>query len=334
MRNFFKFNLTGKKLLPIWIIYMVLFLIPYIFLQFKIQTFSHQPAISEAGAAMQKFSSILQLYGFMFLLIIVQYAILFYVIKLSIDGIEYNEKISSFVGKFGKFLMILIPGFLLTIITLGIYGPWLYTRVIKFFASNSFNDSNNLEFKGKGSDLFVIILLTLIIPMLILIFAIVIIAFISGVKNGANPSDAKASPYAFLMMLLIFILFIPYMYYLYKWIINFRFKNYDIVLVTGFWNFTGIVALQILLSIITMGIYAPVASLKIYKFFAESTFATSETANKRFGYNIEPTKDFLFIWGQSLLSLITLGIYFPWAFCKITSRILEKSFTEEIEIAQ
>lgn len=334
MRNFFKFNLTGKKLLPIWIIYMVLFFIPYIYLQFRLQTLNHQQVTTEAGAALHKLSSTYQLLGYMSLLILVQYAILFFMAKLSIEGIEYKEKIFLFAGKFGQFLLILIPGFLLTIITLGIYGPWLYTRVIKFFASNSSNDSNNLEFKGKGSDLFVIILLTLVIPMIVLMIAMVIFTFKDIVKGSVPASDPKTSPFTFIMMFFILVIIIPYMYNVYKWIINFRFKNYDIVLVPGFWKFAGVIALQLLLSIVTIGIYLPLASLKIYKLFAEHTLATSDIAKKKFGYNIEPTQDFLFIWGQLLLSIITLGIYTPWAFCKIASRILGKTFTEEIEIAQ
>jgi len=30
------------------------------------------------------------------------------------------------------------------------------------------------------------------------------------------------------------------------------------------------------------------------------------------------------------LTIITLGIYYPWAYCNITGRILSKTYTEQI----
>lgn len=70
-------------------------------------------------------------------------------------------------------------------------------------------------------------------------------------------------------------------------------------------------------------------SLKLYKYFVEKTVATNDSRKLTFGYDIEPSQDFLFIWGQTLLSIITLGIYYPWAFCKIGSRVLSKTYLEE-----
>ena len=37
MKNYFNFNLTGKKLLPIWILFLVLFLVPQGIIVFKMQ---------------------------------------------------------------------------------------------------------------------------------------------------------------------------------------------------------------------------------------------------------------------------------------------------------
>ena len=46
-----------------------------------------------------------------------------------------------------------------------------------------------------------------------------------------------------------------------------------------------------------------------------------------FGFELEPIPDFLFIWGQTLLAIITLGIYYPWAMAKIGKRVLAKTYT-------
>jgi uncharacterized membrane protein YjgN (DUF898 family) len=84
--------------------------------------------------------------------------------------------------------------------------------------------------------------------------------------------------------------------------------------------------LQILLTIITLGIYFPLAYLKLYKYFIEKTIAIKESETLHFGFDLENGKDFIFIWGQTLLSVITLGVYYPWAYCKIGKRFLNKTF--------
>ncbi len=39
MKNYLSFNLTGKKLLPVWILFMLFFLAPYVLLIFKLEKF-------------------------------------------------------------------------------------------------------------------------------------------------------------------------------------------------------------------------------------------------------------------------------------------------------
>jgi len=330
MKNFFKFNLTGNKLLPIWLLFIFLFIIPYVYVQFQIQGLN-QHHTHVPGEAMSRFGSIMQWYGVMLLLLIIEESIMFFIVKLSISGIEFKEKSFEFAGKFSEFISIIIPGFLLTIITLGIYGPWFMTKIYKFYAKSSSHDSNSVEFKSKGSDLFVIILLT-IIPFFIIITGITVFAIIAA-KRAAIPVESSTPTnviQAITMGLLFFVILIPYMYYVYKWMVNFKFKGYSIQWETSFWSSAATIALQVLLGIVTFGIYMPVASLKLYQYFAERTIARSETLVKKFGYDIEPTNDFLFIWGQSLLSIVTLGIYYPWAFCKIAERVLGKTYSEDI----
>lgn len=107
------------------------------------------------------------------------------------------------------------------------------------------------------------------------------------------------------------------------------YKNFTISWKTTFWSACGKIALEIFLSLITVGIYYPLAWIKLYKYFVDRTVATSDERTLEFGYDIEPASDFLFIWGQSLLSIITLGIYYPWSCCKIYGRIVGKTFIEE-----
>lgn len=327
MKNYFKFNLTGKKLLPLWLLFMLLFLVPYVFIQFKLQSFQHNPS-PEAGQVFQRMSSLLLIYGVMFVLVIIEYIFIFYIAKITINNMEFKDKSLEFTGQFGEFIGIFLLGLLLTIITLGIYSPWFITDVYKFFTKNTNYNESTFEFKGKASNLFLIITLTLILPMIV-IMIVTIAMTVKEIAQSQTPNMA-ATTMPIIMMGVIFVMMIPYMYFVYKWMINLVYKNYQIQWKTSFWPSVGVITGQIILSVITAGIYLPLASLKLYQYFAEKTFAKSELSTKTFGYEIEPLQDFLFIWGQSLLSIFTLGIYYPWAFCKITDRITSKTFVSEI----
>ena len=273
-------------------------------------------------------------YGVMFFLLIIEYVFVFVIAKMTIENTEYKGKSFFFNGKTSEFLGVLIPGFLLTIITIGIYSPWFIKNMYAFFAKKTSYNSENLEFRGKGGDLFLIFLFTLIIPLIIILVSVMIYSFammftLTDKLQFTSPID---NFYAVIMMLIIFIILIPYLYYFYKWMVDLKYKNYTIQWETGFWNAGAKIALETILSFVTIGIYAPLAILRLYKYFAERTIARSPEKSKRFGYDIEPWNDFLFIWGQVLLTFITLGIYYAWAYCKIAGRILKKTYVDEIAI--
>jgi uncharacterized membrane protein YjgN (DUF898 family) len=325
MKNYFKFNLTGQKLLPVWLLYMFLFLIPYIYIQVRLQDFKQQPGL-EHQEAIQRMFEMLGWLGIMLLLVIVRYAITFFIAKMSIENTEFKLKNIEFNGRFGEFMGIIILGFFLTIITLGIYSPWFIKKVYDFFAENSAHESNTFKFNGKGINLFVI--LTLFIVATIALTVAFTITLIGSFNHTSSPTGSIG------LFLVILVLMIPYIYYVSKWSVDFTFKNYHISWETELWKSLGKIVLELLLSIITLGIYLPLASLKLYQYFAERTIAKSETNSKTFGYDLESGKDLLFIWGQILLSIITLGIYYSWAYCKITSRILSKTYSEDVVVAE
>lgn len=326
MKNYFKFNLTGKQLLPIWIAYLVICLYPYLFVQFQLQELQKQPRVGQQ--ALELLKPMLHLYGYIFILILVRYAITFFIAKMSINSINFKEKGLSFIGQFRRFIWIIIYGSFLSIITIGIYSPWFIKKLYDFFINNTSINGIDFEFKGQAIKLFKIITLTLILP----VFAIMGVFITSVVLK--KPHDGVTNPVnnviSIFMVASIFIIMIPYIYYVYKWMVNIKYKNYIIQWETSFWKSCGKICLEILLSIISIGIYSPLAFVKLYHYFTQNTVAISDLNKKRFGYDIENKTDFLFIWGQILLSIITLGVYFSWAFCNISERIIGKTYTEEV----
>jgi len=264
-------------------------------------------------------------------LLVVEYAILFFIYKMTIEGVEFKEKVFTFGGRLGNFMSLFIGNLLLTIITLGIYSPWFMTNMYKFFAKNATYDDQNFEFKGKGSDLFVIILVTLVIPLFVLWSIIMIGALIGGFMKTIMHHEMPEMS-GILICLIIFtviamiLIMVCFIYYSYKWCVNLSYKGYEIKWETEFWPSAQQILIQTGLSIITLGIYSPLGSLRLYKYFLEKTVGRNEHLSKKFGYDLAAGDDFLFVWGQVLLSIITIGIYFPWAYCKISNYILSKTY--------
>lgn len=197
---------------------------------------------------------------------------------------------------------------------------WFIRDIHSFFIENSTLDSNAFKFQGKAGKLFVIFLLTLFLPIILLTIVMV------ALKIGNSDQIILMM---IIQQLVTMLIMIPYIYLFYKWLVNIDYKGFNVSWKTSFWSSCEKIAIEMILSIVTVGIYWPLAMVRLYKYFADRTFAESDEQQLQFGYDIDQLNDFLFIWRQFLLSIITLGIYFPWAYSKIGDKILGKTYLVE-----
>ena len=311
MKNYFDFQLKGKDLLSLWLIFYVIFLIPYIFWIYRLQAFKNVEGKPPVWMI------------FLFIpLILIALIWTFYFSKKVLQNIQFKDHSIRCDFDLNKYLGVILSGLFLSIITLGVYIPWFIRNYQRFFINNSSWKDSNFAFLGKGHKLFVIFLLYFLIP--IIIISIILYA-LYGLDYDKNPSGSVS----FIRQLLTQILLIPYTYLVYKWAVNINYKEYNITWHTEFWPSVWKIFTQVFLTIITFGIYWPAAFLKLYTYFAERT-KTNIVADHQITFGFEPDmwNDFLFLWGQTLLTIITLGIYYPWAFCKIGNRILGKTYLQ------
>jgi uncharacterized membrane protein YjgN (DUF898 family) len=309
MKNSFEFTLKGKDwwgpFLGFWALYLV-FYIPILVTGQMASTLGPEAAVLStifSLAFLVAFLFIYPIFTIVFLRIIVP--------RLSIGGKSF-----AFRGRIGKFLGMNIGRMLLSIITLTIYMPWYIRRVAAYLVSETTFDGAAPEFLGKGGKLFVYMLLALWIPLA------VVIGVFAGVLGasalGGSSSTAGLSAAGALMVFLVYIVIIPFMYLTYKWLVNIRWNDVTVAWKTSFWPSCGYILGQMLLTLITLCIYWPAAFLKIYGFFVERTvLSRGDQEIGRLGFEGSIGKGFGLIWGQTLLSIITLGIYLPWAYAKI-----------------
>ncbi|MGI9535203.1 MAG: YjgN family protein [Thermodesulfobacteriota bacterium] len=73
----------------------------------------------------------------------------YYLSRSSWRGIRF-----SFRGKISSFYRIIIRGFLLTIVTFGLYAPFLRNRIKDYFIGNSYFGNQKFSYSGNGNEVF------------------------------------------------------------------------------------------------------------------------------------------------------------------------------------
>jgi len=313
MRNYLNFTLKGSQFLPVWIAFFFFFMIPYYFLLGELTELTG--ADVPAGGPSKLF------FIYLAFVLAMAYTFIFYMIKLVVQSLEYKgEKVICNYHP-GKYIGIIISGLVLSIVTVGIYIPWFMRNMHRFFANGVSYNSHKFAFKGKGGTLFLIMTLTIFIPFLlvgILLFSV----FESKI-------DFQSQNFLLVYQLIVMFSLVPNIYLMLKWMVDFRYKDYLIRWNTEFFPATGKIALELIFAVITFGIYFPMAYIRLYRYFTEHTKSNVVNGDQiSLGYDGDQFSDFLYIWGQILLTVISLGFYYPWAFSRIAQRVLTETFLE------
>ena len=342
MKSYLNFTLKGGQLFPVWIASFVFFLIP---LYFLVKEFFELTAVEvPAGGPSLRF------FLYFVILLAVSFTFIYYRARLVINSLEFNGLKVKCEFHSGKYIGIIISGLVLSIITLGIYIPWFIQNLQRFFIHGAAYNSHKFAFRGKGGRLFVIMTLAIFIPF-------IVVGFIVFTILNSNIE-------IWIYQVMVISSLVSIIYLTFKWMVDIRYKSYMIRLDTGFframgkigielflavilvflfqwlssvciaiWWSTGLlpttgkIIIELVLAIITAGFYFPMAFIRLYRYFAEHTKSNVvDGIQITLGYDGDQVADFLYIWKQILLTLITLGIYYPWAFCRIVTRVLNQTF--------
>jgi len=351
MKSYLNFTLKGSQFLPVWIAFFFFFLIPlYLFLDGLISMTAED--VTASGP-----SKLFFVYLFIFLAMVFTFA--FFNAKLVLENLEYKGLKVDCEYHTGKYIGIIISGLVLSIISIGIYFPWLIKNMHRFFINGASYNSHKFAFKGKGISLFQMMTLTIFVPFLVVGFVVFTLL--------------QSNIEIWIYEVIVISLFVVFIYLVFNWMTNIRYKNYLIKLDIGFfsamWKIglelimaaifvfifkwltfvtnvmllnadffpeAGKIAIELFLAVLTAGFYFPMAFIRLYRYFTEHTKSNIvEGKQISLGFDGDQLTDFLFIWGQILLTVITFGIYYPWTFSKIAHRVLSQTFikTNEVTIA-
>jgi uncharacterized membrane protein YjgN (DUF898 family) len=316
----FDFRLDAGKFLPLFLG----FFIPWLILEVLIAVQSRR--VQDTADSPANVLVLLLLLAAIFLLIFLLYIPM---LRKIVPAVHFNDEAFQFRGSIGKFFGMNLLGIFLTVITLGVYGPWYLTRICRYLVGEVSYKGRHLEFTGKGGRLFAIILLTIVVPMIPLIL----------VQLRLDPtvfdSVAAVNPFqAFMLQLLAQLIFwsfiAAYLYLIYRWLFtNLLYGDKSLSWNTYFWPSVSLIWVQMLLSVITLGIYLPAAYIKVYRYLAgRAEIRVERKAEAGFGFRGQTGRGFGLLWGQLLLSAITLGVYAPWALAKVGKYFLSNTYVE------
>jgi len=313
MKSYLNFTLKGSQLLPVWVASFFFFLIP---LHFLFEEFNELIASDVTADGPSKL-----FFLYLTFVLAMAYIFIFYLAKLVIQSIELSGKRIVCNYHSGKYIGIIISGLVLSIVTVGIYIPWFIKNMHRFFTNGASYNLHKFSFKGKGGKLFLIMTLTIFIS-----FLLVGIVLFSILESSI---DFQSQNFLLIYQLIVMFSLVPNIYLILKWMVDFRYKDYLIRCDTEFFPATGKIAFELVLAVVTFGIYFPLAYIRLYRYFIAHTKSNIvEKKQLSLGYDGDQLSDFFFMWGQILLTVITLGFYYPWAFSKIAQRVATQTFIE------
>lgn len=322
MRNYFGFDMKGGKVfLPFMAGWVLLMAIEGLAGWFVVPRFASDPPLS--GEFLLNL-----LYGLIsvFAALVALLWVLFYFVRATVSGVSLAGERFGTDYEMGPYMRMCLKGALLTTVTLGVYLPWLVANVARYFAGGTAFRFNPLDFKGRASTLFIYIALFVVAPVF------VAASVFAAIWAAAAGSGAGAVLTGAVLWLIIVLSLSVYRAVSIKWFINFTYGGRKrIVSEAQGWQGGVFIFGQYLLCIVTLGLYYPMALIRIWRYYAGRVVLGEEFVEDTFGFSMRAWPNYLTVLGQLLLVAVTLGIYYPWAYARIGRLLVSQSYVETRE---
>ena len=326
MKRNFELSLQGrdwwKPCLGFWVLFLVLY-VPLLFLQ---KWFPPQdkplPYFLLTLVLLLAVTVLTAIYTIVLLRILLP--------RLSIGG-----KAFAFRGSIARYVGITLGRMALSIVTLFVYIPWYVRRSAAYLVSETDFDGASPEFPRQGRiRLFVIMLLSLWLP-------VIVVSIVAGVAHGSlgrsrwryrrrfwrlGAVSGDGRPHSLVHGSL-------------------QLPHVQVVREHGLEGCRGAMEDDFLALLLLhprpaaphahhRGNLQPGYLLRLYRYFVGKTALEREGKEiGRLGFEGSIAKGFGLLWGQGLLTLITAGIYMPWAYARVGRWLLGATFHESREVA-
>lgn len=254
----------------------------------------------------------------------------------------------NFQGSGGSLFVTYLVGALLTTITFGIYGPWFYCKLMNHILSNTTlsptrRGNLQVEFTGRGGELFVTLLVgglltTITFGIYSAWFVTKLIRFFANNVTATAPDGTRyrlgyngtggelfvTLLVGQLLTMLTLGIYLPWFICKFRKLLFSRMSVLENDRVAGMMDFEGTggelfgtYIVGMLLSGLTLGIYASWFNVSLKKFFAEGTRIVYDGRTYTARFHGTGGELFILTLAGTFLSMITVGIYIPWYITKL-----------------
>ena len=261
MKCFFDFRVKGSRLLAICLGYLICLWAVFGVVMWSSSAYTMNRMMMTAGMPMAGFAANnapLVSLGVQLIYFVVSIFLGFFLITECVKGLSFKGYSLQPHYDLGKYVGQVVTGFLLTLITIGIYYPWFITKITRFFASGTTYRDQPFAFNGKGATLFFFMTCVLFIPYIFLL-GIFYFSLYVAMKSG-SAGFAIISPLCLVAILLLYGLYCAFVY---RWLIDFTYGNSRIALKVSIPVTMLFMFIQIVLCILTAGLFVPIAGVMI-----------------------------------------------------------------------
>ena len=171
-------------------------------------------------------------------------------------------------------------------------------------------------FKGTGVNLFCIMTFVLLIPYIFLLGIFYFTLYVA--MSSGSAGFAIIAPLCLVAILLLYGLYCAFVY---RWMIDFSYGNSRIVLKVSIPVTMLFMFIQIVLCILTAGLFVPIAVVMIYRYIVGNMRLVSEAGEESaFGYQGRIIRLPLCIWSGAV-NVITVGNLYLWLISKVGRRL-------------
>ncbi len=261
----------------------------------------------------QSLEYMLYSYVQMFVLVIVSAIFSIWMMRSFLPSVSFSQKDFAFSGRIVDYIKINLAGLFFTVITLGIYGPWYLRRQRAYLAQKTSYDGHSFAFMGRGGTFLKYSFLFLFLPLVG--YMVVFIMFFAGMTYASpDMGSFELGAVVFIGLVPLLVIASLFGYYSAKWMIDYQWRDLRLQLAANQNAAMNTIMLQLFLSFISLGIYLPAAMIKLYRFIIENVDVRKEGRRvRKLGFTGSVSEGFVLIWKQILLTVVTLGIYLPWA---------------------